>query len=93
MLIFLLTSLLTHIQEEADMLLILHARTVPQEAKLVVRSPETDVLLLLVQMHPQLPVFTVFLPGKDRLKRNISVCNIYNNLGSKRASARLVSKF
>jgi len=70
-------SLLTRSQEEADTLLILHAVSVPQEAELVVSSPDMDVLLLLVHMYPHLPVSTVFLTGKGRLKRNISVCNIY----------------
>ena len=37
-------SLLTHSQEEADTLLILHAVSVPHEAELVVSSPDTDVL-------------------------------------------------
>ena len=82
-------SLLTHSQEEADTLLILHAVSVPHEAELVVSSPDTDVLLLLVHMYPHLPVSTVFLTGKGRLKRNISVCSIYTNLGQKRASALL----
>jgi len=73
-------SLLTRSQEEAeeaDTLLILHAVSVPQDAELVLSSPDTDVLLLLVHMYPHLPVSTVFLTGKGRLKKNISVCNIY----------------
>ena len=82
-------SLLTHSQDEADTL-ILHAVSVPHEADLVVSSPDTGVLLLLVHMFPHLPLSTVFLTGKGRLKRNISVCNIYNKLGQKRASALLV---
>ena len=61
----------------------------PHEAELVVSSPDTDVLLLLVHLYPHLPVSTVFLTGKGRLKRNISVCNIYNNFGQKRISALL----
>ena len=76
-------SLLTHSQEEADTLLILHAVSVPHEAELVVSSPDTDVLLLLVHIYPHLPVSTVFLAGKGRLKRNISVCNICNDLVQK----------
>jgi len=63
--------------------------SVPQEAALVVSSPDTDVLLLLVNMYPHLPVATVFLTRKGRLKRNISVCNIHNNLGQKCNSALL----
>jgi len=35
-------SLLTHSQEEADTLLILHAVSVSQEAELVVSSPDTE---------------------------------------------------
>ena len=81
-------SLLTHSQEEADTLLVLHALTVLNEAELV-SSPDTDVLLLLVYMYPNLPTSTTFLTGKGRLKRNISVRSIYNNLGPKRASALL----
>ena len=77
-----------HSQEEADTLLILHAVSVPHEAELVVSSPDTDVLLLLVHMYPHLPVSTVFLTGKGKLKRTIFVCNIYK-LGQKRASALL----
>jgi len=70
-------------------LLIRHAVNVSRKEELVVSSPGTDVLLLLVHMYPHLPVSTVFLTGKSRLKRNISVCNIRNNLGQKRASALL----
>ena len=57
--------------------LILHAVSVPQEAELVVSSPDTDVLLLLVHMYPHLLVSAVLFTGKGRLKKNISVCNIY----------------
>ena len=37
-------SLLSHSQEEADTLLILHALTVPRDADVVVFSLDTDVL-------------------------------------------------
>ena len=37
-------SILTHSQEEADTLLILHAVSVPHETELVVSSPATCVL-------------------------------------------------
>ena len=83
------SSLLTHSQEEADTLIVLHALTVPNDTELVVSSPDTDVLLLLVYMYPSLPISTTFLTGKGKLKRNISVQSIYNNLGPKRASALL----
>lgn len=82
-------SLLPPSQKEADTLLILHAVSFLHEAELVDSSPDMDVLWLLVHMYPNLPVSTVFLTGKGRLKRNISVCNIYNILGQKHASALL----
>ena len=53
--------LLTHSQEEADTLLILHAVSVSHEADLVVSSPDTGVLLLFVHMFLHLPLSTVFL--------------------------------
>ncbi len=70
-------------------LIVLHALTVSNDAELVVSSPDTDVLLLLVYMYPSLPISTTFLTGKGKTKRNISVQSIYSNLGSKRASALL----
>jgi len=82
-------SLLTHSQEEADTLIVLHALTLPREAELVVTSPDTDVMLLLVHKYPHLPVSTVFLTGKGKLKRSMCVRSIYTNLGQKRASALL----
>ena len=76
-------SLLTHCQEEADTLIVLHALSVPSTAELVVSSPDTDVLLLFV------PPSTTSVTGKGKQTRNISVRGIYNNLGQKRASALL----
>lgn len=84
-----LEMLLTHSQEEVDTLLLLHALILPSEAELVVSSPDTDVLLLLIYMYPRLPVSTIFHTGKGRLMRNISVWGIYSNLGQKHASALL----
>ena len=57
--------------------------------RILVSSPDTDGLVLLVFMYPRLLKCTTFLTGKDRLKRNVSVQSIYNNLGPKRASALL----
>ena len=62
-------SLLTHSQEEADTLLILHAVSVPREADLVVSSPDTGVLLLLVHMFLHLPLSTVFLTEAEHFWR------------------------
>ena len=77
-------SLLTHSQEEVTMLLILHAVTVPHETNLVVSSQNTDVLLILVQMYPRLPVSAFFLSGKGRLNRNIGVGYVHKHFGQQR---------
>lgn len=53
----------SHSQEEADTLLILHASTLHNECNVVVDSPDTDVLLLLIHYMPYLPRYTVFRTG------------------------------
>ena len=68
------------------MLLILHAVIVPHETNLVVSSPNTDALLLLVQMYPHLPVSAFFLSGKGRLKRNIGVGYIHKHFGQQQVA-------
>ena len=80
-------TLLTDSQEEADTVTLLHAAGVPKDAGLSVYSPDTDVLLTLVHTFPKLPDNTMFLIGKGRLKRYISVRKIYTNLGQKHSSA------
>jgi len=47
--------LLTHSQEEAGTLLILHALTVDKDAVLVIDSRDTDVLILLIEIYQRLP--------------------------------------
>ena len=79
--------LLTHSQEEAGTLLILHALTVDKDADVTVDSPDTDVLILLINMFQRLPVAIKFLTGKGKLRRRIAVKPIYDALGEKRASA------
>ena len=61
------------------MLLILHAVIVPHETNVVVSSPNTDVLLIFVQMYLHLPVSAFSLSGKGRLKRNIGVGYIHKH--------------
>ena len=79
-------STLTHSQEEVNMSLILHAVTVPHGTNLVVSSLNTDVLLILIQMYPHLPVSAFFLSGKGRLNRNIGVGYIHKHFGQQRVS-------
>jgi len=50
--------LLTHSQEGADTLLILHALTAEKDAELVIDSPDTDVPILLIKGCQLLRVFS-----------------------------------
>ena len=75
--------LLTHSQEEADTLLILHTLMV------VVDSPDTNVLILLIEMYQRLPAATIFLTGRRNLRRNIAVQPICEKLGEKCTSAMI----
>ena len=79
----------THSQEEADTLIILHALTVDKDAELVVDSPDTDVLILLINVFNRLPAATSFLTGRKNLRRNISVQSICEKLGKKHTSAMI----
>ena len=83
------TCLESHDQEEADTIMILHASTVHKDAQVVVFSPDTDVLLLLVSHFPDLPKSTSFFTGKGRQRRLISIEDIHLKLGPKRSAALL----
>ena len=83
------STLVTHTQEEADTLLLLHALNVDSQAELVIDSPDTDVLLLMVHMYPSLPASTKFCTGKGKAKQNIPIQPIFYKLGQTRASAIL----
>ena len=76
-------SLVTHSQEEADTLPLLHALSIDRHAEVVI------AFLLMIQMYPSLPCNISFLTGKGNLKRNIPVQPVYNKLGHRRASAIL----
>ena len=82
-------TLITHSQEEADTLIILHALNVVQDAKLIVSSPDTDIFLLLLNMYPRLPVSTSFLTGRGSAKRLINLQPIFHSLGPLRSTALL----
>ena len=82
-------SLLSHSQEEADTIMVLHAASVNKDTHLVVFSPDTVVLLLLVHHFPSLPDSTTLYTGKGRQRRFISVQDIYIKLGQKRSAAIL----
>ena len=82
-------QLLTHSQEEADTLVILHALTVEKHAEVTIDSPDTDIFILLIHRCSELPLDTRFLTGKGKTRRSIPIKQIYDALGEKRASALL----
>ena len=84
-------TLVSHCQEEADTLLLLHALTIDEDAEVVIDSPDTDMLLLLMYMYHDslLSSATSFRTGKGQLKSMINVQTIYNKLGSRLATAIL----
>jgi len=71
--------------------LILHALTVDKDAELVVDSPDTDVLISLIEVYQRLPAATSFLTGRRNLRKNIAVQPICEKLGEKRTSAVMAS--
>ena len=83
------STLVTHSQEEADTLMLLHDLSIDKHAEVVIASPDTDVFLMIIQMYPSLPCDISFLTGKGNLKRSIPVQPVCNKLGQKRASAIL----
>ena len=77
-------------------MLLLHALTIDKDAEVVIDSPDTDVLLLMIYMCPLLPSATSFRTGKGQLKSMIDVQPIRlhidhtdNKLGSRHAAAIL----
>ena len=83
------STIITHNQAEADILLLLHALTIDRDAEVVIDWLDTDAFMLVVQMYPSLQVAASFLTGKGKLKRKIAAQPIYDMLGPKRASAML----
>ena len=82
-------NLENHDQEEADTILLLHALSVNKTNELVIESPDTDVLILMINFYPQLPTKTSFQNGKGNQKRKIDIQKVNQQLGEKRASALL----
>ena len=85
-------NLLSHEHEEADTLIILYgieaARLNPFQ-ELVVCSPDTDVLLLLIHYYEQLCTHTIFQTGRGNQVRNINVGKAHEALGKERSDALL----
>jgi len=59
------------------------------QRELVVDSPDTDVLILLIEVYQRLPAVTSFLTGRRNLRRNIAVQPICEKLGEKGTSTMI----
>lgn len=72
-------------QEEADTRIILHCLHIrdnePEEMKVVVRSPDTDVLVLLIYYSREINRAVLFDTGVGNKRRLLSVNDIANNKG------------
>ena len=83
----------SHDHEEADMLIVLYGVDVARKnpfQDLVVVSPDTDlVLLLLIAFYKSLCANTVFKTGKGNSIRYLDVGTMYEALGEERALALL----
>ena len=89
---FFRSELLTHDQEEADTLIVLHAvdtATTDPFQELTICSPDTDVFLLLIYYHQALCNRTLFQTGRWKDECEINISDAYVTLGSARASALL----
>ena len=87
--VFVPLTLQSHNHEEADTLMILHALTIPKDAQLDVKSPDTDVFFLLVHIYCKLPAETSFVVGDGSMQKKRSVGEFYSVLGENYARALL----
>ena len=80
-------------QEEADTRIILHCLYAAQHhfdkssGSIVVRSPDTDVFVLLVYYSPRIHAEIVFETGTGEKLRHISVNDVHSTLGDDMAQA------
>ena len=79
------SALQNHSQEEADTIMLLHASQVDKDSEVVIQSPDTDVLLLMIQHFSCLPQNISFLTGKAKDMQLISIALIVKQLGKKKS--------
>ena len=87
-----LQDVLIHDQEEADTLMILYGIVITRLnpfQELVVCSPDTDVLLLLIYFYEQLCPSTIFRTGRTNQVRDINIGLAHEALGEERSKALL----
>ena len=82
-------ALKVHNHEEADTLLLLHASLLDSSCEVVIQSPDTDVLVLLISMYKHLPYNLSFKTGKGDKKHQIDVGILYRALSERHASSLL----
>lgn len=87
--VFVPLTLQSHNHEVADTLMILHALTIPKDARLDVKSPDTDVFFLLVHIYSKLPAKTSFVVGDGSLQKKRSFGEFYSVLGENYARTLL----
>ena len=89
------TSLISHnifaliIMKKPIVLHALDVSSINPFAELVINSPDTDVLLLLVYYQSKLCNRTLFRTGRKKDVRSIDVKDAYESIGSNRAKALL----
>ena len=76
-------ALKVHNHEEADTSLL------DSSCEIVIQSPDTDVLVLLISMYKHLPDILSFKTGKGDKKRQIDVGILYRALSERHASSLL----
>ena len=74
-------------QEEADTRIILHCLDIrtspPDESTIIVRSPDTDVLVLLARYCKDIHLTVLFDTGVGNKRRLLNINNIVQNIGDK----------
>ncbi len=74
--------------EEADTCLLLHAQnSAVTHNNIVIRSPDTDVFILLLGHKPEIRASLFFQTGVGNKRRILAIDNIYNSLGPELCSA------
>ena len=75
-------------QEEADTRLLLHAKHASHRySNVIIRSPGTDVFILLLGHKPAIPAAIYFDTGVGNQRRVIDVNKTYSSLGSELCDA------
>lgn len=75
--------------EEADTRMLYHALNASQHANVVIRSPDTDVFILLLYFNSRIPCRLFFETGVKDHARILDINNISHQLGEDKSNALL----